>query len=227
MTKGKGRKKKDLSECKRTPLSLCYIQLTSFNSVFESHDTDSTVIRCLVCKEADPLGVGTWIKCAGHRAHLERDIHKSNVVLKTEREAQRALDAAHLQRIYSGPHAEPSSSYQAGPSNHRPGITDTFRPQDYTILASRGDTEDSDISGSDADSDAFISSGGDQDAPFDMEFNHEPEMDLGLYKLELRRQVEELFLHWDQVELEDEDLTETNIADELLRLGKYLCCYPL
>ncbi|TFK65723.1 hypothetical protein BDN72DRAFT_900421 [Pluteus cervinus] len=69
---------------------------------FELDDVSGKV-RCLICKEADPSGLGLWIDRRSAKKHLESETHQTEVFRKDERERQQAHDKARLERLRQAP----------------------------------------------------------------------------------------------------------------------------
>ncbi|KAL4256220.1 hypothetical protein AB1N83_012604 [Pleurotus pulmonarius] len=65
-------------------------------------DRSSKKVRCLICKEFDPLRQGEWIKKTSLKKHLESDRHKENVVLTSERHEHERMETRQLQAAYDG-----------------------------------------------------------------------------------------------------------------------------
>ncbi|KAF8056083.1 hypothetical protein FPV67DRAFT_1732296 [Lyophyllum atratum] len=64
-------------------------------------DPATKKVRCKICKDGDPLGLGTWINKKSLDKHLESDAHKTELLRKIERDEQAAAQKARLQDTYS------------------------------------------------------------------------------------------------------------------------------
>lgn len=98
--------------------------LNSSNIVDVEQDPKSKRVRCLICKEFDPLRQGEWIKKTSLKKHLDSDRHKENLVLTSERREHEQMEARRLEAAYnSNPAVLPEIDNDV-PYNIRSGLFD-------------------------------------------------------------------------------------------------------
>lgn len=167
-------------------------------------DPTTKKVRCKICKDGDPLGLGVWILKKSLDKHLESDAHKTEVLRKAERDEWAAANKARLQETYSGTAAQLQSRPTDDSQLEQPPAG-MFDP----VL--------------DADDLAFDQYMADRAPPLIPTYIEPITHDPAVERERLRRQFEELML---QAEHEDEfgtgptedDITVTNIANDFRSL---------
>jgi hypothetical protein len=87
-------------------------------------DPTTKKVRCVICKEADPLGLGSWINKGSLHKHLDSDSHQTQVARKAQREQQASTERARLQAVYNGATALPDDNFRGSAPDSRPGFFD-------------------------------------------------------------------------------------------------------
>jgi hypothetical protein len=76
-------------------------------------------LRCLVCKEGDPLNKGKWIEKKSLAGHFEGAQHKAQVAQKQEGDQRAAERSQQLRETHSGPSTSPiQTSTDPTPTYH-------------------------------------------------------------------------------------------------------------
>lgn len=186
---------------------------STLKGVEESQDKKR--VRCIICKEEDALGEGKWILKSSLNGHMTSGDHLTAVARKEEREERRTAQEALRQRAYTSAPMQPNS-YFANPS----------LPESHSMFDSPSDNhqppEDIEMT-----ADAFCAFASPIIPAYISPIVHSPEVEREC----LRQQVEDLLR---QAEHEDEfgpgnsdDMTMTNVMDELRSLGILLLCHTL
>ncbi|KAJ7474227.1 hypothetical protein FB451DRAFT_1351527 [Mycena latifolia] len=81
-------------------------------------DSASKKVRCIICKDGDPMNNGKWIDKKSLTGHLESAQHLAQVANKCERDKQAAEKARRLEETYSGAPADPIQASDPSPALH-------------------------------------------------------------------------------------------------------------
>ncbi|KAJ7756798.1 hypothetical protein DFH07DRAFT_773024 [Mycena maculata] len=73
-------------------------------------DKTTNKVRCLVCKEANPLNTGKWIEKKSLNGHLEGNVHLAHAENKRNNDLKAAERSQRLENTYSGAPADPIPS---------------------------------------------------------------------------------------------------------------------
>lgn len=186
---------------------------STLKGVEESHDRKH--VRCIICKEEDALGEGKWILKSSLTSHMTSGDHLTAIARKEEREERRAAQEAIRRRAYTSTPMQPSSYF-----------TNPSLPESHSMFdtPSNNHHPSEDVEMTTVAFPAFASP---IIPAYISPIVHSPEVE----RERLRQQVEDL-LH--QAEHEDEfgsgnsdDMTMTNIMDELRSLGNLLFHHTL
>ncbi|KAJ7752333.1 hypothetical protein B0H16DRAFT_1723687 [Mycena metata] len=83
-------------------------------------NTHTKQVRCLACKEADPINLGRWIERKSLDGHLKPHQHRAHVESLAQRDRDVAETALRLEEAYSGASTLPVQSPSTDPSpTHR------------------------------------------------------------------------------------------------------------
>jgi hypothetical protein len=168
-------------------------------------DPQTKKVRCIVCKEADVLGLGIWIQKGSLYKHLESDAHKIQVMRKLQRDQWAASEQSRLHAAYSGPAASSNNDFSDLIHSPHIGLFDSADADGDVSLPGPSHCWTEPMIP------AFI-------AP--IVHNHSTEREW------LQQQFEEMLLqaeHEDEFSLNDsdalDDITATNISAEFSSLG--------
>ncbi|KAJ6618968.1 hypothetical protein B0H10DRAFT_2371976 [Mycena sp. CBHHK59/15] len=79
---------------------------------YVEQDPSSKKVRCLVCKEGDPMNFGKWITKGSLAGHIKSDAHESHLQNKQRRLQELENNAQKLRDVYSGPESHLPGSQQ-------------------------------------------------------------------------------------------------------------------
>lgn len=74
-------------------------------------DPQTKKVHCQVCKEEDPLQLGTWMLKKSLTKHLDSNVHKTCVLQKVQHEEQATAEQMHLEQVYHAAPVSPIDSF--------------------------------------------------------------------------------------------------------------------